>query len=118
MTIDNNRYINIINRMNLLYFEMLGNLRGNIKHKEDNLYWLTGNITYIYFVGEVDVDKVVMRMRAGEIPETIMFQVGDAQSELFFNTGLFTKEIVAVMAHELGDTLIPKPEKRLNVFLK
>ena len=111
-----NQYIDIINRMNLDYFEMLGNLRGNEKHKEVNLHWLTGNIDYIYFVGEVDADEVIRRMKDGEIPETIMFQVGDAQSELFMDTGLFDKEIVAVMAHELGDTSLPKPAEGLNIF--
>ena len=109
-------YIDMINRMNLAYFEMLGNLRGNENHKEDNLRWLTGNITYIYFVGEVEVNAVIRRMKAGEIPETIMFQVGDAQSELFMDTGWFTKEIVAVMAHELGDTSLPKLGRKLNIF--
>jgi len=113
---NHNQYIDIINRMNLSYFEMLGNLRGNEKHKEDNLHWLTGNIAYIYFVGEVEVDEVVRCMKTGEIPETIMFQVGDAQSELFMDTGLFTKEVVAVMAHELADTSLPKPDKELNIF--
>ena len=113
---DHNRYIDIINRMNLLYFEMLGNLRGNENHKEDNLHWLTGNITYIYFVGEVETAEIIRHMKAGEIPKTLMFQVGDAQSELFMETGLFTKETVAVMAHELGDTTLPKPDKGLHVF--
>jgi len=113
---NHNQYIDIINRMNLRYFEMLGNLRGNENHKEDNLHWLTGNIAYIYFVGKVEVDEIIMRMRTGEIPKTLMFQVGDAQSELFMATGLFNKEIVAVMAHELGDTSLPKMDNKLNIF--
>ena len=113
---NHNRYIDIINRMNLQYFEMLGNLRGNEKHKEDNLYWLTGKIDYIYFIGEVKVDEVINRMKTDEIPKTLMFQVGDARSELFKSTGLFTEEIVAVMAHELGDTSLPKPGKELKIF--
>ena len=112
----NAQYIDSINRMNLLYFEMLGNLRGNENHKEDNLHWLTGKIDYIYFIGEVAVREIIGRMNADEIPETLMFQVGDTQSERFTATGLFTKEIVAVMAHELGDTSLPKPDERLHLF--
>ena len=111
-----NQYIDIINRMNLDYFEMLGNLHGNEKHKEDNLHWLTGNIDYIYFVGEVEVDEVIRRMKDGEIPETIMFQVGDTKSKLFMDTGLFDKEIVAVMAHELCDTVLPEQDKELSIY--
>ena len=113
---NHNQYIDIINRMNLDYFEMLGNLRGNEKHKEVNLHWLTGNINYIYFIGEVEPDEVIRRMKDGEIPETIMFQVGDAQSELFMDTGLFDKEIVAVMAHELCDTVLPEQDKKLSIY--
>lgn len=113
---NHNQYIDVINRMNLLYFEMLGNLRGNEKHKEDNLHWLTGNIDYIYFLGEVEVDQIIRRMRADEIPKTLMFQVGDVRSEAFLATGLFIEETVAVMAHELGDTALPKLDKALNVF--
>jgi len=113
---NHNQYIDIINRMNLDYFEMLGNLRGNEKHKEVNLHWLTGNINYIYFIGEVEPDEVIRRMKDGEIPETIMFQVGDAQSELFMDTGLFDKEIVAVMAHELCDTVLPEQDKELTIY--
>jgi len=45
-----------------------------------------------------------------------MFQVGDMRSESFMDAGLFTKETVAVMAHELGDTVLPKPGKDLNIF--
>ena len=102
--------------MNLLYFEMLGSLRGNENHKEDQLRWLTGNITYNYYVGDAAVGEIVSRMRAGEIPANLSFQVGDARSELFMTTGLFTKETVAVMAHELGDTPLPKPKIGLSVF--
>ena len=111
-----NQYVDIINRMNLCYFEMLGDLRGNEKHKEYNLHWLTGNIAYIYFVGKVEVSEIIRRMRTGEIPKTLMFQVGDAQSKLFAATGLFDKEIVAVMAHKLGDTSLPKLGKELNIY--
>ena len=113
---NHSQYIDIINRMNLRYFEMLGSLRGNENHKEDNLHWLTGNIAYIYFVGKVEVNEIIRRMKTGEIPQTLMFQVDDAQSELFMATGCFTKEIVAVMAHELGNTSLPKPVKGLNIF--
>jgi hypothetical protein len=77
IAMNDNRYIEIINHMNLLYFEMLGNLRGNENHKEDNLHWLTGNITYNYFVGDVEVNEVVRRMRIGEIPKNLSFQVDD-----------------------------------------
>jgi len=113
---NHNRYIDMINRMNLQYFEMLGNLRGNEKHKEAHLHWLTGNIDYIYFIGDVEVNEIIRRMRADEIPKTLMFQVGDARPESFMATGLFAKETVAVMAHELGDTSLPRPDKELNVF--
>ena len=109
------QYIDIINCMNFEYFEMLGNLRGNESHAEGNLYRLSGNINYIYCIGKVEVDVIIKRMMAGDIPDTIMFQVDDEQSELFMSTGLFAKETVAVMAHELGDTSLPTPGKELNI---
>ena len=111
----NEQYINIINRMNLDYFEMLGKLRGNESHVETNLYRLSGNINYIYCIGKVEVGEIIKRMTVSDIPDTIMFQAGDEQSELFMSTGLFTKETVAVMAHELGDTSLPTFGKELKI---
>ncbi|MCL1995927.1 MAG: GNAT family N-acetyltransferase [Defluviitaleaceae bacterium] len=111
----NEHYINIINRMNLDYFEMLGKLRGNESHEESNLYWLSGNINFIYCIGKVEANEIAKRMTTGDIPDTIMFQAGDEQPELFMSTGLFTKETLAVMAHELGDTSLPTFGKELKI---
>ena len=111
----NKQYINIINRMNLDYFEMLGKLRSNKSHIENNLYRLSGNINFIYCIGKVETDEIIKHMMAGDIPDIIMFQAGDEQPELFMSTGLFAKETVAVMAHELGDTSLPMPAEEVKI---
>jgi len=114
---ENNQYTDTFKRMNFLYFEMLGNLRGNEHHIEDNLRWLSGNINFIYFVGNIDITELVQRMKNGEIPNILNLEFGNERLDDFMATGLFDKEITAVyMAHELGNTSLPKPEKSLNIY--
>ena len=114
---ENNQYTDIFKRMNLLYFEMLGNLRGNKHHIEDNLRWLSGNIDFIYSVGDIEITELVQRMKSGEVPSILNLEFGNRRLEDFMETGLFDKEITAVyMAHELGSKPVPKPEKNLNIY--
>jgi len=110
-------YIDAFNRMNFLYFDMLGNLHGNNNHKEENLSWLSGNIDFIFFIGDIEVDELVRRMRNGEIPGVLNLEFEDKREDSFMKTGVFEKEITAVyMAHELGDTSLPESCKEMNFY--
>ena len=110
-------YTDTFKRMNFLYFEMLGNLRGNKNNIEDNLRWLSGNINFIYFVGDIEIVELVKRMKNGEIPNILNLEFGNERLNDFMATGLFDKETTAVyMAHELGDTPLPEPEKKYNFY--
>jgi len=103
--------------MNFLYFEMLGNLRGNEHHIEDNLRWLSGNINFIYFVGDMEITELVKRMQNGDIPNILNLEFGNERLDDFMVTGLFDKEITAMyMAHELGDIPLPESEQNLNIY--
>jgi len=111
------QYADTFKRMNFLYFEMLGNLRGNEHHIDVNLRWLSGNINFIYFVGNIDIIELVQRMKNGEIPNILNLEFGNERLDDFMATGLFDKEVTAVyMAHELGDKPLPEPEKNLNIY--
>ena len=112
-----NQYANTFKRMNFLYFDMLGNLQGNKNNIEDNLRWLSGNIDFVYFVGDIEIAELVNRMKNGEIPSILNLEFGNERLNEFMATGLFDKEITAVyMAHELGDTALPQPKQNLNIY--
>jgi GNAT superfamily N-acetyltransferase len=116
----NKQYIDAINRGHILYWDMLGELRGMSNHKEDDLKWLSGDIYYNYFNNKADFENVIQRMKNDEIPKTLTFFTESNEKNLidsYNKTGLF-KEIMRTtgMAHELMDTVIPKPDKRLNLF--
>jgi ribosomal protein S18 acetylase RimI-like enzyme len=112
-----NQYTDTFKRMNFLYFEMLGNLRGNKHHIEDNLRWISGNINFIYFVGNIDIAELVQRMKNDEIPNILNLEFGNERLDDFMATGLFDKEVTAVyMAHELGDMALSETEKNLSIY--
>ena len=81
------KYADTFKRMNFLYFEMLGNLRGNEHHTEVNLRWLSGNINFIYFVGNIDIIELVQRMKNGEIQSVLSLEFGNARLDDFMATG-------------------------------
>ena len=114
------QYIDAIGRGHFLYWDMLGNLRGMTNHREGNLRWLSGEIYYNYYCDADTVESVVQRMISNEIPRNLsFFTTSNAASpvELFQSTGLFSEAIITTgMAHELLDTDLPKPDKRLNLF--
>ena len=93
-----NQYTDTFKRMNFLYFEMLGNLRGNKHHIEDNLRWLSGNINFIYFVGDIEIAELVKRMKDGEIPNILNLEYGNERLDDFMATGLFNKEVTMCFA--------------------
>ncbi|MDR0928691.1 MAG: GNAT family N-acetyltransferase [Oscillospiraceae bacterium] len=99
---------------------MLGNLRGNQSHQEDNLRWLTGDINHTYFSREIEVDAVIKRMKDGEIPDNLYFFTDEPEPEpaaSLLASGMFKENMATIgMAHELCDTILPKPDGRVNLF--
>ncbi|MDR0896262.1 MAG: hypothetical protein LBN04_00240 [Oscillospiraceae bacterium] len=65
------QYFDAILRGHFRYWEMLGNLRGNQNHQEDNLRWLTGDINHTYFTGKIEKEPLIQRMKDGEIPDNL-----------------------------------------------
>ena len=114
------QYIDTINRGHFLYWDMLGELRGMNNHKEDNLRWLTGDISHNYYCEADDAQNIIGRIKNGEIPKSLTFLTDNSEEnslELFRATGLFKESFSAAgMAHELMDTVLPKTDKRLNLF--
>ncbi|MDR2569003.1 MAG: GNAT family N-acetyltransferase [Oscillospiraceae bacterium] len=114
------QYINAIHNGHFLYWDMLGKLKGMNDHKENDLRWLTGEINYNYCCETTDTKTVVERMKNDEIPNNLLFFIEHCKAntiDSFKATNLF-KEIMNTtgMAHELMDTALPKPDKRLNLF--
>jgi ribosomal protein S18 acetylase RimI-like enzyme len=99
---------------------MLGSLRGIENHNENGLKWLTGDIYWNYSTETNDTEGVIQRMKEGSIPKNlILFPDIHATdpAEPFRATGQFTEDHFSFgMAHELGDTPMPKPDKRINMY--
>lgn len=114
------QYIDAIHNGHFLYWDMLGGLQGAKNHKEKNLRWLTGDIYYNYYCGAFDVENVIKRIKNGEIPKTLTFFTDNDEAGLiepFRATGLFNEAMRATgMAHNLLDSVLPEPDKRLNLF--
>ena len=114
------QYIDAIHNGHFLYWDMLGGLQGAANHKEDNLRWLTGDIYYNYYCDTTDVEKVVSRMKNNEIPKTMTFFTDSSETgliESFRATEQFKEAMRATgMAHDLMDTVLPEPDKRINLF--
>jgi ribosomal protein S18 acetylase RimI-like enzyme len=114
------QYIGAIHNGHFLYWDMLGGLQGAANHKEDNLRWLTGDIYYNYYCDTIDVENVVARMKNNEIPKTLTFFTDSNEAGLIepFRTSELFKEAMraAGMAHELMDTVLIEPDKRINIF--
>jgi GNAT superfamily N-acetyltransferase len=113
------QYIDAIMHGHFLFWDTLGNLHGIENHKEDGLQWLSGNVYYNYFTDTSDADNIIQRMKNKEIPKNLMFFVNnpeDDPSKPFTATGVFTKGTSCNMAHDLMDTPVPKPDKRLDIF--
>ncbi|MCL1807485.1 MAG: GNAT family N-acetyltransferase [Oscillospiraceae bacterium] len=116
----NKQYADAITRGHFLYWDMLGNLRGNENRKEDGLRWMTGDIFYTYYAQTSDAEGIVRRMKDGEIPKNLILLTDDLEADPsvpFLATGLFKTGLGTTgMAHELMDTPLPKADKRLNIF--
>ncbi|MDR0325056.1 MAG: GNAT family N-acetyltransferase [Oscillospiraceae bacterium] len=114
------QYSDMILQGHFLYWDMLSTLHGVESHNESNLRWLTGNINYNYYIGDVQVDDVAGRIKNGDIPNNLLFLVDNPDtdpSEPFVASGMFKKDFISFgMAHELLDIQLPKPDNRLNVF--
>jgi hypothetical protein len=117
---NNKQYTDIIKRGHFLYWNMLGKLRGIENHHEKGLRWLTGDVTYNYSVETSDVNDVIQRMKNKEIPDNLVIltdNLEDNPAEIFLATGLFKSGSGTTgMAHDLLDTPLTKPDKRLNIF--
>lgn len=113
------QYVEIIHSGHGLYWDMLGKLRGNERHSEDGLRWLTGDINYNYFAEPTSVEHIVKRMENKEIPLNLLFvaTLDKDPAVPFRATGLFKDgDLATGMAHPLMDTPLPKADKRLNLF--
>lgn len=120
-------YCDLLLQGHLLYWNMLGTLQGLENNRNTGLNWLSGNIFFNYYtdtgaiVKAGQIDNIVKRMKDGEIPKNLIFPVigandGDPRA-LFMETGMFKDGFTTTgMAHELADTPLSKPDKRLNIF--
>ena len=115
-------------RGHILYWDMLGNMRGNCNHKED-ICWLSGDIFYSYSMVltgpdyESQIEQIIGRIKNKEIPRNIVVGPNTAPAgvdvmDLFMKTGLFKTGLRTLgMAKELSpETVYPKPEKCLNIY--
>ena len=114
------QYIDLIHKSYFLYWDMLGSLRGIENHNENGLKWLTGDIVWNYSTETSDVEAIVQRMKDGSIPKNLILfpdiQLTDA-ADPFRTSGLFNECHWAYgMAHEICDTPMPKPDKRISMF--
>ncbi len=114
------QYAEAIIKGHLLYWNMLGALRGIENHKEDGLRWLTGDVDYNYYCESADIDGIIQRMKNGKIPKNLTFITDNLETdpaEPFRAAGLFEGGSGTTgMAHELAERPIPKFDKRINLF--
>ncbi|MDR2546146.1 MAG: GNAT family N-acetyltransferase [Lachnospiraceae bacterium] len=81
------QYIEQIIAGHELYWDMLGNLRGNENHK-GNLSWLSGDINYIYKVKlngpdyNADVSNVIAKLDNHEIPLNLIITPDTAPADV------------------------------------
>jgi GNAT superfamily N-acetyltransferase len=125
---DGTTYTDYIWRGHILYWDMLGNMRGNCNHKSD-ICWLSGDIHYSYSMilngpeYENQVEQIINRIKNKEIPHNIVISSASAPADVdvmgyFMRTGLFRMGLRTLgMAKELNsETVFPKTEKCLNIY--
>ncbi|MBP7177089.1 MAG: GNAT family N-acetyltransferase [Thermoclostridium sp.] len=125
---DNEKFVNCIIKGHTLYWDLLGNMRGNNNHKSD-ICWLSGDISFTYSIhlnGSAyrnQFDRIVHRIENKEVPNNITVCPDSADQGIdligYINkTGLFRRSFTSLgMAKELNiDTTFPKADKRLNIF--
>ena len=124
----NSNYTDYIWRGHILYWDMLGNMRGNCNHKSD-ICWLSGDIDYSYSMiltgsdYEAQVEQIIGRIRNREIPTNVVISPNSAPPNVdvmdyFMRTGLFRMGLRTLgMAKELNPEIVfPKSEKNLNIY--
>lgn len=117
-------YISLIEQGHLLYWDILGRLRGMENHREDTLRWLTGDVVFNYLTETSDVDMVLRRIKSGDIPKNLSFLTDSSKPDPrgpFMATGLFKYGFASTgMAHELLDCQakmeLCKRDKELSIY--
>ncbi len=122
------RYIEYILQGHDLYWDILGNMRGNVNHKSD-ICWLSGDIDFTYSMelNESDyskqINRIITRIRNKELPDNLVITPKSAPEgidllDYFMKTGLFKVGFSSLgMLRKLApDTFLPAPEKCLNIF--
>jgi GNAT superfamily N-acetyltransferase len=123
-----NLYTDYIWRGHVLYWDMLGNMRGNCNHKSD-ICWLSGDVDYSYSMTlsgpdyEQQVERIISRIRNQAIPGNIVISPQSAPPNVdvmghFMRTGLFRMGLRTLgMVKELHrEPAFPKTEKCLNLY--
>lgn len=115
-------------RGHILYWDMLGSMRGNCNHKGD-ICWLSGDLFHSYAMTlngpdyESELEHIIGRIRSREIPANLVVAPNSAPAHVdvigyLMKTGLFTMGYKTLgMAKQLNpETVYPKPEKCLNIY--
>lgn len=125
---DNERLVHYIMKGHILYWDLLGDMRGNNNHKSD-VCWLSGDISFTYAVKlqgsdyRNQLDYIVNQIVNKEIPGNITVCPDSIDQDIdligYINeTGLFRRSFTSLgMAKELNtDSTFPKADKNLNIF--
>ncbi len=124
---ENTQFIDLIAQGHMLYWELLGNMRGVENHKGDICY-LTGDIHYSYSTRiagpdcDAEIRRITGRIKNGEIPSNLLLTPDSAPEgvdllDRFMKTGLFKESRTSLgMAKEISrGGSYPKPPKNLNI---
>lgn len=123
----NEQFIEYIVRGHRYYWDMLGNMRGNINHK-GSISWLSGDIYYAYSVVldgpdyPNEIEGIIKKMISKEIPDNLVITPDSAPADIdicgsFLSHGSFKAGNDFGMAKELyGESTIPMPPKNINIF--
>jgi GNAT superfamily N-acetyltransferase len=122
------KYISHIMQGHELYWNMLGNMRGNQNHTGD-ICWISGDLFYSYATKlkgtdyESHIEQIIGRIKSREIPRNILISPSSAPANvnafaLFMKTGDFkAKRTNLGMLKELNsDTVFSQVDKCLNIF--
>lgn len=121
-------YVEYVLRGHRMYWDMLGEIRGNTNHK-GLLCYLTGDLYYNYSIRlegpdyDKQVSDIINRIKNKEIPDNLLILPDSAPAgvdlySILMKTGLFKNDGESIGMSKVLDVTasFQKPDKRLNIY--
>ena len=120
-------FVKSISRGHHLYWNMLGNMRGNERHEDCGLQWLSGDIWYTYAVNfnssgcEKQIIEIIEKIKNKQVPDNLFLTPINAPADehalALLNSDFSEERTCYGMAKKIqSDTIIAQPPKSINLF--